>query len=87
MFFEHSILPLIEIAASDAGLIGNYYQKEALRLCRTKEFQNARYKFKFLGTANIAVIDVDDAVPVEEHSGAQNYRAIERIRSTREVVE
>ncbi len=60
---------LIEIAASDSGLIGRNHDRPAQLGChKARQLENAGDEFELIDPVNIAVVDIDDAVAIDEQS-------------------
>ena len=58
------------VAATDARLIGYDENPVTQAHCVTAEVEDSINKFKILATVHIVVINVDDAIAVEEQGGA-----------------
>src|SRR5262249_48367578 len=65
---------LVEIAASDAGLVGHHDDRPTPHFGpKTGKLEDAGNEFKLLGPMDEPVVHVDDAVPVEKKSAAVHH--------------
>src|SRR6185312_10765096 len=75
-------LLLAVIAPANAGLIGDHNQQMPGLPCRTTQLEDAVDELGALGRADIAVIDIDHSVAIEEQGPAVIHRACPAVAGT-----
>lgn len=61
------------VASANAGLIGDDHERVARILECSGGLEDARHPLEFVDLVHVAVVDVDDAVPIEK-CGAAHHR-------------